>query len=471
MSNVFKKFTTWYFSKKVLPYWVILLADTVIVFLSAVFIYWVSENSLITFEHRQSLFFSALLYSMLSWVGARIFRTYSGVLRFSSFVDLLKIAYANLVSMGLALLVSIGSDLLNVEIISALNPYQTVFTFLFAMLVMWASRVLVKLVYDSANTDSDTMRVLIYGALTGGIGLAKSIRSESPARFELVGFISHEHRIKNMKLVGVRVYSLEDDIAHIIRKERIQAVLVSPLRVNEFRENQKIQDIIIGAGCKIFMSHEAEEAKVRNGELADEKDDVQLKEVSVEDLLPRNEIRVDMKSVGEILAGKRILITGSAGSIGLEIVRQIAQFKPARMMLIDQAETPQHDVRLMMAKDFPDVPCEVVVTSISRRTRMEYIFSSFKPEYVFHAAAYKHVPMMEDNPSEAILNNVYGTKVIADMSVKYGVKKFVMISTDKAVNPTNVMGCSKRICEIYVQSLDRKLKLDALEKARSGGRK
>ena len=468
MSNVIKKITTWYFSKKVLPYWVILLADTVIVFLSAVFIFWVSEKSLFTFEHRQSLFFSALLYSVLSWVGARIFRTYSGVLRFSSFVDLLKIAYANLVSMGLALVVSIGAKLLNFEVLSALNPYQTVFTFLFAMLLMWVARILVKLMYDAANTDSDTMRVLIYGALTGGIGLAKSIRSESPARFELVGFISHEHRIKNMKLVGVRVYSLEDDIAHIIKKERVQAVLVSPLRVNEFRENQKIQDIIIGAGCKIFMSHEAKEAKVKNGELADEMDDVQLKEVSVEDLLPRNEIRVDMKSVGEILTGKRILITGSAGSIGLEIVRQIAQFKPAKMMLIDQAETPQHDVRLMMAKDFPDVPCEVVVTSISRRTRMEYIFSSFLPEYVFHAAAYKHVPMMEDNPSEAVLNNVYGTKVIADMSVKYGVKKFVMISTDKAVNPTNVMGCSKRICEIYVQSLDRKLKLEAMEKAREG---
>ncbi len=467
MSNVIKKFTTWYFSKKVLPYWVILLADTVIVFLSAIFVYWVSEDTLFTFEHRQSLFFSALLYSMLSWVGARIFRTYSGVLRFSSFVDLLKIAYANLVSVALALAVSIGSDLLNVDIISALNPYQTGFTFLLAMMLMWAMRVLVKLMYDAANTDSDTMRVLIYGALTGGIGLAKNIRSESPARFELVGFITHEHRIKNMKLLGVRVYSLDDDIDQVIRKGRIQAVLVSPGRVKEFRENQKIQDIIINAGCKIFMSHEAEEARVYNGELADAaKDDVQLKEVSVEDLLPRSEIRVDMKSVGEILTGKRILVTGSAGSIGLEIVRQIAQFKPASMMLIDQAETPQHDVRLMMAKDFPDVPCEVVVTSISRRTRMEYIFSSFKPEYVFHAAAYKHVPMMEDNPSEAVLNNVYGTKVIADMSVKYGVKKFVMISTDKAVNPTNVMGCSKRICEIYVQSLDRKLKLEAMENAR-----
>ena len=269
-----------------------------------------------------------------------------------------------------------------------------------------------------------------------------------------------------MKLLGLDVYSLEeDDLPAIIKKERIQAVLVSPGRANEFRLNQELQDMFIEAGVKIFMTQDAKEASVRNGELIDdEPGQLQLREVSVEDLLPRSEIRVDMKSVGELLACKRVLITGSAGSIGLEMVRQVAQFGPESMMLIDQAETPQHDVRLMMAKDFPNVKCEVVVTSISRRTRMEYIFSSFRPEYVFHAAAYKHVPMMEDNPSEAVLNNVYGTKVIADMSAKYGVKKFVMVSTDKAVNPTNVMGCSKRICEIYVQSLDRKLKMEAIQK-------
>ena len=188
---------------------------------------------------------------------------------------------------------------------------------------------------------------------------------------------------------------------------------------------------------------------------------MQLREVSVEDLLPRAEINVDLKSVENMLTGRRVLITGAAGSIGSEMVKQVAQFKPAAMMLSDQAETPQHDIQLMMAKDYPEVPCEVVVTSISRRMRMDYIFDTFRPEYVFHAAAYKHVPMMEKNPSEAVMNNIYGTKVIADMSVKYGVKKFVMISTDKAVNPTNVMGCSKRICEIYVQSLAKKLAKEA----------
>lgn len=180
--------------------------------------------------------------------------------------------------------------------------------------------------------------------------------------------------------------------------------------------------------------------------------------MKIEDLLPREEIQVDMDSVGALLRGKRVLITGAAGSISSEMVRQIAIYKPAEMMLIDQAETPLHDVRLMMKNNYSDIKAETVVTSICKEDRMEEIFSHFKPDYVFHAAAYKHVPMMEDNPSESVQNNVWGTKVIADLSVKYGVKKFVMISTDKAVNPTNVMGCSKRICEIYVQSLDKAIK-------------
>ena len=289
-------------------------------------------------------------------------------------------------------------------------------------------------------------------------------------QFELKGFITHEHRIKDMRLMGVDVYTLEDDIVGVIHKKNIQGVLVSPQRAEDFRRNQKIQDILIGEGVHIYMAQEAREASVKDGELTEEEAmaTLQMREVSVEDLLPRQQIRVDMKSVGDQLRGKRVLITGSAGSIGLEIVRQVAGFGPEKMMLIDQAETPQHDVRLMMTKDFPNVPYEAIVTSISRRTRMEHVFRSFQPEFVFHAAAYKHVPMMEDNPSEAVLNNVYGTKVIADLSVECGVKKFVMISTDKAVNPTNVMGCSKRICEIYVQSLDRKLKMEALEGSKAG---
>ena len=460
--DLLTRITKWYFAKNVLPYWVIVLADAVIVFLSAIITYWFANRTQVTFEHRIALVVTAAVYALLSWVGAWLFKTYRGVLRYSSFVDLLKLGYANSVSLALALALSFLARWQGWEMLSALPPIHTIITFALAMTLMWAMRVLVKSMFDAANSDSQAMPVLIYGALTGGIGLAKSIRSQNPVKYELRGFITHEHRIKDMKLMGVKVYTLDDDIAAIIRRERIKAVLVSPLRNNEFRQNRKIQDVLIGAGCKILMMPEAHEAVVRDGTLSDEEyGKMELREVNVEDLLPRSEIKVDLNAVEKLLSGKRVLITGSAGSIGKEIVRQVASFKPAKMILVDQAETPQHDVRLMMAKDFPDVDSEVIVTSIDRKTRMEYVFDEYRPDYVFHAAAYKHVPMMEDNPSEAVLNNIQGTKIIADMSVKYGVKKFVMISTDKAVNPTNVMGCSKRICEIYVQSLNEKLKKEA----------
>ena len=451
-----------YFNRNVFPYWCVVLVDMFIVIVSCIFVYWAFHRTGVTYEHRIDLLYTTLLFSLLSLIGARAFRTYSGVVRYSGFVDLLKVCYANSLTLVLAVGAYYLFKLLGVDSLRALKPLQIFATSVLATTLMLVVRMVVKTLYDVLSSNAQAERVLIYGALTGGAGVAKYIRSQKPARFDLRGFITHEKRIKGMQMLGVPVYTLEEDLAAIVKKEGIQSVLVSPLRVNEFRENQAVQDVLIGAGCKIYMSQQAKEASVKNGVLSDEEvENMQLKEVSVEDLLPRQEIRVDLKSVGEMLHGKRVLITGSAGSIGAEIVRQVAAFGPSKMMLIDQAESPQHDIRVMMKRDFPDVPAEAVVTSISRRTRMEYIFESFRPEYVFHAAAYKHVPMMEDNPSEAVLNNIYGTKVIADLSVKYGVEKFVMVSTDKAVNPTNVMGCSKRICEIYVQSLNQQLKKEA----------
>jgi FlaA1/EpsC-like NDP-sugar epimerase len=295
--------------------------------------------------------------------------------------------------------------------------------------------------------------------MTGGVGLAKMIQNQRPRRYVVKGFITHYQKAKHSQILGETVYHVDEDLANIIKGNDIEAVIVSPYRVTEFRNNQAIQDVIISAGAKILMAQNATEFLSGETEMTQEEfGQLQLREVSVEELLPRDEIRVDLKSVEELLKGQRVLITGSAGSIGSEIVRQVANFHPAALMLIDQAETPQHDIRLMMARDFPNIKAETVVTSITHQMRMDDIFRTFRPDYVFHAAAYKHVPMMEDNPSEAVVNNIYGTKVIADLSVKYGVKKFVMVSTDKAVNPTNVMGCSKRICEIYVQSLDQAIK-------------
>ncbi len=473
--NFISRLSGWYFSKKVLPYWCILLLDTVIVFVSCVGCYWMQNRTTDLLHGHGGVFYTSTLYAFLSWVGARVFRTYTGVVRYSSLTDLLRIAYANMASLVLALASELLFKKLGVPNFCALSFSSIVGAFVVSTMLMWLMRIAVRALFEQfekAESQAKRTRVLIYGALTGGVGLAKNIQSQKPVQYELCGFISHEHRIRNMDLMGVRVYNPDDDLAAIVKEQHIEAVLVSPLRVDDFRKNQAMQDVIIGAGCKILMAQLEKEAVVIDGELqAGSEKDISLKEVSVEDLLPRQQITVDLESVEAMLTGKKVLITGSAGSIGAEIVRQVASFHPAKMMLIDQAETPQHDIRLMMANEFPDVPCEVVVTSISRRTRMESVFSTFRPDYVFHAAAYKHVPMMEDNPSEAVMNNIYGTKVIADMSVQYGAKKFVMISTDKAVNPTNVMGCSKRICEIYVQSLDRKLKLEALKEQQKTGQK
>lgn len=463
--NPLKRLLSWYFSKSSLPYWCLLLNDCLMVFLSTIAAYWAFEKTSFLFEHRVDVVYTALVYAFISLVGAKIFHTYSGVVRYSSFVDLMNVGYASIVSIVLAVVLSEILQRYGVTEIAALTQTETVVAFVIATLAMWAVRVVVKSLYDVAFNDKRTLRVLIYGALSGGVGLAKNIRTQRPRKFTLCGFISHDKRAKHMQLMGQNVYNVDDDLAAIVKAKHIEGILVSPLRVSEFRNNQEVQNILIEAGCKIFMARGAEEAKVEEGKLSDEEiEGMQLKEVSVEDLLPRAEIDIDMKSVGELLADKTILITGSAGSIGSEMVRQIAQYGPKKMILIDQAETPQHDIRLMMANEFPKIDAETVVTSIDRVTRMDAIFKKYQPDYVFHAAAYKHVPMMEDNPSEAVLNNIYGTKVIADLSVKYGVKKFVMVSTDKAVNPTNVMGCSKRICEIYVQSLNRKLRKEAMDK-------
>ena len=458
MSNPFDKILNWYFTKNSLPYWCIFLIDCAIVMFSGAVTYWIFHDTQTLYENTFQVLNTVIIFALLSIPGFRLFHTYSGFMRYSSFVDLMRVVYGNLVSLGLVLIADWGMKMLPHEWFVHFNTTSIFLCYIIATLLMWGLRVFVKTLYDVAFSNTRAVRVLIYGAMQGGVGLAKNIQSQRPRRFVVKGFITHYKKAKHQMIMGERVYSIDEDIAEIIKNNDIEGVLVSPYRVKEFRDNQEIQDKIIGAGAKVYMAQSAREMTGDEELSSEDYGNIQMREVSVEELLPRQEIRVDLKSVEELIEGQKVLITGSAGSIGSEMVRQIAQFKPAKMMLIDQAETPQHDIRLMMAKDFPDVSAEVIVTSISRQRRMEEIFRTFRPDYVFHAAAYKHVPMMEDNPSEAVLNNIYGTKVIADISVKYGVKKFVMVSTDKAVNPTNVMGCSKRICEIYVQALDQAIK-------------
>ena len=457
MIKPIERVLSWYFSRNALPYWGILLLDFAILLVAGLITCW-----LFVFRKTEGvdvliLLKTLVMYALPGFVGARMFHTYSGIIRYSSFVDLTRVFYANIISLAIAYLMHF-LVLSYPEEFYTLGFRHVAMMYAVATLLMWGLRVLVKTLYELTTLDARAIRVLIYGEMEGGVGLAKLIRSQSPAHFNVKGFIAPDGKYNSHnRVMGLRVYNSTDDIAQIAKHLHVEAVLVAAPRKEEFRNDQKLQDQLLGAGIKIFMSESAKEVDVKDGELQDNQQDdgLHLKEVSVEDLLPRDEIRVDMKSVGELLTGRRVMITGAAGSIGSEMVRQIAAYQPEAMMLIDQAETPDHDLMLMMQKRFPKVQSEVVVTSICKQDRMEAIFKEFRPDYVFHAAAYKHVPMMEGNPSEAVQNNVYGTKVIADLSVKYGVKKFVMVSTDKAVNPTNVMGCSKRICEIYVQALDK----------------
>lgn len=461
--NPFKKLINWYFSKKALPYWCVLILDLLLMLLAGLFTYFI-------FIYRRQvevdiwlLFKTLCMYVVPCLVGARMFHTYAGIMRYSSFVDLMHVAYANGVSLAVAFAWHFFVYRFPTDVFYHLHFRHIVLMYVIGTALMWGMRALVKTLYDVAMTDGWALRTLIYGVQEGGIGLAKNIRTQNPKHFAVKGFIAPDNSYKHNLVMGEKVYSASSDLEAVVNRLKIKAVLVSPLQTENFRNNPDLQDKLLAAGVKIFMAQAAKEIRAEDLQGESGVANIQLKEVSVEDLLPRDEIKVDMKAMGELLSGRRILITGAAGSIGSELVRQIANYEPAAMMLIDQAETPEHDIRLMMAKDYPDVDAETVVTSICKPDRMESIFRDFQPDYVFHAAAYKHVPMMEDNPSEAVQNNIYGTKVIADLSVKYGVKKFVMVSTDKAVNPTNVMGCSKRICEIYVQSLNHAIQKGAVK--------
>ena len=451
MRDPFSRLSTWYFSKKSLPYWGIILLDCCLILFSGLLVYTLNNGVLSTLDILGHLLVTLLVCLIPYLVGFRLFHTYSGIIRYSSFVDLQKVGFA--VLFGLICVVVF-------QVLTDFSPYlvyirkrDLILSALLAMSLMWMMRVFVKYFYVSTFRVAKAERAFIYGVKQGGVSLAKSIQNQDPARFVLAGFISDMAEIGNRYLMGVKVYPNNEDLIGVMRRLQADVLLVSPLKVEAIRNNQEMVDRLIKANIKIYMTPAAQEWDGRS-----DLSHTQLREVNIEDLLPRDKIEIDLEAVRKQLTGKRILITGAAGSIGSEIVRQVAQFAPERMVLIDQAETPLHDVRLMMARGWPDIESYTVVSDICVRERMEELFEEHRPDYVFHAAAYKHVPMMEDNPEESVRNNVDGTRVIADLSVKYGTRKFVMVSTDKAVNPTNVMGCSKRICEIYVQSLDQAIK-------------
>lgn len=441
----------WYFSKNSLPYWCIFTMDCLIVFLSYMFVYTKMNSGVEALNVLWQLVTFNSIFVLFHAIGFKIFHTYDGILRYSSFVDLQRVGYAVLTGAVLSYVAHFGMMQIPYFRSVYVGGADIMLASLLSTLLLWAVRVLVKTVYDVSIDKLNARATLIYGVTKGGMGLAKQVRNDKTLKMSLAGFVSDEEHVKHRVLMGLSVYPLDSNLKNVIRKHHVECLLVAQGALDSFRNNKELQDDLLSAGVHIYIpkANEWNPAQPQTQ---------QLKEVSIEDLLPRDEIKIDLESVADTLRGKCVLVTGSAGSIGSEIVKQICKFGPREMVLIDSAETPQHDIRLMMAKNFPEIKAETIVTSVSGIIRMEDIFNRYRPDYVFHAAAYKHVPMMENNPSESIENNVYGTKILADMAVKYGVRKFVMISTDKAVNPTNVMGCSKRICEIYVQSLDHAIK-------------
>ena len=451
MNNPFSKLFTWYFTKKALPYWSILLLDCIAVVGSLLAMASVSGYSY-DIAHRPAdtgATLSVLLICFL--ISFRIFHTYSGVLRFSSFSDLLRVAYACTTAFVL--------EIATIPIFVRFDWYihfpisMLLLAVVITICVMWMVRIWAKSVYDVTNRSHSHERAFIYGVREGGVALAKNINTQENSPYVLFGFITPESDMVGRRLMNKQVFAPEEDTVDYMIRHHIGTLIVSPKVAEEFKSDTALVDKLISARIKIMMMPDALEW--------DGKSDLsytQLRQINVEDLLPRDKIEMDMDAVAAQLTGETILITGAAGSIGSEMVRQVARFKPGKLVLIDQAETPLHDIRLMMARTWPGIEAHTIVSDIRDKVRMEEIFEAYKPAYVFHAAAYKHVPMMEDNPYEAVENNISGTRNVADLAVKYGTRKFVMVSTDKAVNPTNVMGCSKRICEIYVQALDRAIK-------------
>ena len=444
MKDIIRNIANWFFNRKVSPYWCVLLADCLLVAAATLMSIIIDRG---TDFNVFSVARTLIVYLVFYIIGFCVMHTYRGVLRYSSFVDLNRIAIAMFI--GSVLILGARVFLRIDDWLAPIRIRELAGTFVFGTSFMLMLRIFVKSMYDRYFSTNQARKAFVYGVRRGGIGLAKNINNEEPKRFALAGFVCDEKDMIGKLLMGVRVYAISDQLPELMKRKDVKALLISPLKQKALVSNKSFVDALLAAGITIYVLDPAVRWDGKSN-LSTQ----MYKEVSIEDLLPRDEIQLDLKAVGEMLSGKKVMITGAAGSIGSEIVRQIVAFSPAHIICIDEAETPMHDLRMEMKRSFPSLPCETIVTSICRADRMEHIFSIARPDYLFHAAAYKHVPMMEDNPVEAVENNIVGTRIIANLAVKYGVKKFVMISTDKAVNPTNVMGCSKRICELYVQSLN-----------------
>ncbi len=451
------KFFRKYLSAKVFPIWSILLFDVFLVILSCLVAYTLRYNLQSLVTNSTSVEISLLVTILVNVVFFRFFRTYSGVLRFSSFIDVMRIFLS--LSMSYAILMVANLIFYMIEGVKMLPDSVIFMAYVLNFALMAGSRISVKVFYELLNFDNrHSVNVFIYGAKEAGIGIAKSLRVNLRNRYRLRGFIADESELIGKIMMGAKVYANDENLVEKIIEREVNTVIISPAKMDQLNASPLL-DMLLSHHVKLLTAPPLSEWGTQII------DHTQLKEIQIEDLLQRDPIQVDLPKIASHLEGKRVMITGAAGSIGSEIMRQVASFNPYKLILVDQAETPLHDIRLELQDKWRDISAETIVADITNNTRMEAIFKEYKPQYVFHAAAYKHVPMMEDNVSESIQVNVMGTRNIADLAVKYGAHKFVMISTDKAVNPSNVMGCSKRLAEIYVQSLAKKLKAEGKDNA------
>ena len=437
-----------------LPRWGVLLLDLLIVLIAFVVSYMIGSQ-ILTYDlaARMPIWGQAIFVLVLQGVFFWAFHTYSGILRYSTFVDTLKVTAA-VVANGLFLFLA---NLIVKYVTNSINPpfFTTVLViYVFvAITLLFGWRVIIKTVFEYISHRSKGVdKVLIYGTKSAGLSIAKMLQSNLESQYRPVGFIADKYDDIQHDLLGLTVYPLNEHLMDTLKKHHIRHIIVSPLKMKQINPLVDLKPFIDNniriLTTPYFTDFSVEENNDNINTIVG-----RIESIKVEDLLERPVIEMDTENVGTILEGQTVMVTGAAGSIGSEIVRQVAAFKPQTIVLFEMAESPLHDLTVDLRKEFPNQQFVPVIADVRNVDMVEEVFEEYHPHVVFHAAAYKHVPLMEDFPAQAILANVQGSKNVADMAIKFNAKRFVMVSTDKAVNPTNVMGASKRIAEIYVQSL------------------
>ena len=438
-----------------LPRWGVLLMDIMLCSIAFWMSVWVGSGFLHYLDLSQQIIPISIQYLIVIVVQILAFwafHTYSGILRYSTFIDTLKVLLSN-VCVGLVL--GIFNVLMDQS--AGWHPFMNTVLAIYvptAFVLLFSLRVGVKTLGETLERNQGSPLVMIYGTQSAGVAIAKMLRAVGNTPYRPVGFIADEGQRNGYDLAGLRVRELNEKLFVWMAEHNIQHIIVSPLKMKEINPAKDLQ---------VFIDHNIHILTTPYFTQWENLDEIDMQRIGridsirIEDLLERPQITINTENVRQILQKRVVLVSGAAGSIGSELVRQIQPYEPQATILLDIAESPLHDLMLELQKQYPNARFIPVIADVRNRERIEQIFSEMRPDVVYHAAAYKHVPLMESFPNEAIQANVSGTKNMADMAVKYGTDRFVMISTDKAVNPTNIMGASKRIAEIYVQSLFRKL--------------